>query len=639
MSHSGEKLLTVAACAIYVFLGFYCTLLYSMRKADLHNLLYGIFSGLAAVYFYVSSPGAYDMIKDTAITQRIEFAMSYLLVFVLTAFLENFNVGRVRPLTVIYGLICVVLIVLQCLTSIWFAADLYSCWRFIGVIYLLYVTGRDIVYPFSKRVRDRYEAKGEGAAAFLPLLFWSLRDEESGSILLLLAILLCTGVFDLLNSNSNVPYAEISLTPYGFFAFMLCLSFILARKSADRFEATEQIVRQRTRELEEQVLVAKSASRAKSDFLANMSHEIRTPLNAIIGMAKIGVQTEEWERKEYAFAKIEEASEHLLGIINDILDMSKIEAGKLELNEIVFRIDEVVARVENVIRFRTMEKKQEFAVFLAEDLPEAVRGDDLRLAQVLTNLIGNAVKFTPEKGRITLSAFFDGEANGRCLLRFLVKDTGIGITQEQKAKLFNVFQQAKSSTTRKYGGTGLGLALSKQIVELMGGSIWVDSAPGQGSTFGFTIKAPRTEWIPEKKTDTAETMRTGEFTGNIILLAEDVQINREIIITLLEPTGALIESAENGLQAAEMFERAPERYDLILMDLQMPILDGYGATRRIRAGQSSWAGAVPIVAMTANVFRDDIERSLASGMNAHLGKPIELDKVLLVLRRYLNQER
>jgi signal transduction histidine kinase/CheY-like chemotaxis protein len=509
---------------------------------------------------------------------------------------------------------------------------------------VLYIVSHDVAYTFVRHVLERREAeRGDSGALRLARLFLrSLFDSESGNTLALTIIVVCTILFDIL--NSAFFHEDILLTRYSFFFFMLCMAFVLARIYAKRFEMASQIndvleatVKQRTRQLEEQVLIAEAASRAKGDFLASMSHEIRTPLNAVIGMTKIGAQAVESARKNYAFAKIKEASEHLLGIINDILDISKIEAGKLELSRITFNVRDVISRVGNLMRFKTDEKNQEFSVAAADDLPIALFGDDLRLAQVITNLIGNAVKFTPEAGQITLAASFDGEADGLCTLRFLVRDTGIGITKEQQAKLFGLFQQAENTTTRKHGGTGLGLALSKQIVELMGGEIWVDSEPGQGSTFGFTIKAPRAEAPPENTVSesAAEEMREGEFQGSVILLAEDVEINREIVFSLLEPTGVAIDSAENGSQAVEMFERTPERYDLVLMDIQMPMMDGYEAARRIRAMDVPHAKTTPIIAMTANVFQDDIERALACGMNSHLGKPIDFDKLLATLRRYL----
>jgi signal transduction histidine kinase/CheY-like chemotaxis protein len=425
------------------------------------------------------------------------------------------------------------------------------------------------------------------------------------------------------------------------------MAFILARKYANSFEVTmrmkaslEETVQQRNLELEKQILISESASRAKGEFLANMSHEIRTPLNAVIGMTTIGLKSTDEPGKDYAFTKIKESSEHLLGIINDILDMSKIEAGKLEFSEVDFDVRVTLSHIENIMRFKTDERNQTFTVNIAQDVPAALHGDDLRLSQVIMNLIGNAIKFTPENGSIELVVSLDGAEDDICTIRFLVKDTGIGIDAQQQAKLFTSFQQAESNTTRKYGGTGLGLALSKQIVELMGGEIWVESKSGEGSTFGFTIKAAEREPLsgsdaPEE-TAPAE-LQSNEFEGSVILLADDVEINREIIISLLDSSGAVIETAENGEEAAEMFEKSPEHYALILMDVQMPVMDGYDATHRIRTNINPHAATVPIIAMTANVFKEDIARSIDSGMNEHLGKPVEMDKLLATLRKYLKK--
>lgn len=641
---ASDSFLTVALCTVYIFLGLYHVLLYFLRKTDSYDLLYGVFSNLAAIYFFTRNPIIYHIFENTAIAQRIEFATLYLLVFSFSAFLENLTFGRMKPGTIPYGILCAVLVALQSVSSIWFAGDLLTLWQVFVVVYLVYITFQNIFRTFIERVRERFATDiGSGAnVSFARFFFKNLLDMELGNILVLVLILICTGIFDI--ADSVFFKVGFLLTRYSFFIFVLCMAFVLARTYANRFKVTSQmneqleaVVGQRTRQLEEQVLIAEAASRAKGNFLANMSHEIRTPLNAVIGMTKIGSKAEGLSRKDYAFSKIKEASEHLLDVINDILDMSKIESGKLTLSKLVFSVRDVVSRVENVMRFKTDEKHQEFTVAVADDIPRALLGDDLRIAQVLTNLIGNAVKFTPENGRITLSALFDGEADGLCALRFLVRDSGIGITDEQKNKLFQSFQQAEESTTRKYGGTGLGLALSKQIVELMGGNIWVDSVPGEGSTFGFTIEAPRTEPVPENEEadGVGEDMKPGEFKNRVILLADDVEINREILISLLEPSEATIDSVEDGLQTVEMFEKNPERYHLILMDVQMPIMDGYEATRRIRSAENPYAAKVPIVAMTANVFQEDIEHSLASGMNAHIGKPIDLTKLLIVLRRYL----
>ncbi|MCL2458362.1 MAG: ATP-binding protein [Desulfobulbus sp.] len=625
MIGAGGELLTTALCTIYVFLGFYHILLYFWRRTESNNLLFGLFSNLVAIFFFTHSPVVNRVLADSAITQRIEYASLYLLLFVLALFFEHLSFGRIKAPTRLYGALCVVLIVLQCSFSPWFATDLRAVWMPCGILFNLYILGHDIIYTF----------------------IWQRKNQEKDTkdfcyLLLVMTIVSGTFIFDLL--DTAIRHSGALFTQYSSLLLMLYLTFMLARRYTRRFESTtqmkdslEKLVKQRTRQLEEQVVLSVAASRAKSEFLANMSHEIRTPLNAVLGMTAIGAKARDIASKNQAFAKIEGASTHLLGVINDILDMSKIEAGKFELSGINFRVREIVARVENIMRFKSNEKKQAFAVTVTDDVPDALQGDDIRLAQVITNLVSNAIKFTPANGQILLAVSFEGEVDGLCTVRFSVQDTGIGITKEQKEKLFISFQQAESSTTRKYGGTGLGLVLSKRIVELMGGDIQVESNPGRGSTFSFTITVPRSNMTPEETTvqSVPHEIQEGEFAGKVILLVDDVEINREIVLSLLEATGVTIDVAENGQQAVELFERTPERYHLILMDLQMPVMDGYEASRRIRAGASPQAASVPIIAMTANVFKEDIENCLVCGMNGHFGKPIELNKLLSMLHRHL----
>jgi len=397
-------------------------------------------------------------------------------------------------------------------------------------------------------------------------------------------------------------------------------------------------------ELEAALEKANSASRAKSSFLSNMSHEMRTPMNAIIGMTLIGKEARDIDKKDYAFEKIEDASTHLLGVINDILDMSKIEAGKFELSTVEFNIEKLLQKVINVVNFLVDEKHQNMTVTLDPRIPDNLNGDDQRLAQVITNLLTNAVKFTPENGSIRLDARLAGEENGLCTIDIKVKDTGIGISEEQQSRLFFSFEQAESSTSRKFGGTGLGLAISKHIVELMGGKIRLESKPGKGSTFAFTVllKRSRKEENAENQ-PCADKANSGQsFRGRRILLAEDIEINREIVLALLESTGIEIDCAINGSEAVRMFGERPESYDLILMDLQMPEMDGFEATRKIRAMEKEmktsgmeFPKGVPIIAMTANVFKEDIEKCLEVGMNDHIGKPLDFNEVLEKLKYYL----
>jgi signal transduction histidine kinase/ActR/RegA family two-component response regulator len=390
-------------------------------------------------------------------------------------------------------------------------------------------------------------------------------------------------------------------------------------------------------QLEEALEQANAASRAKSAFLSSMSHEMRTPMNAIIGMTAIGKNAKDIERKNHALNKIGDASNHLLGVIKDVLDMAKIEADKLELAPIEFNFEHMLQKVMTVIGFRVDEKRQRLVLKVDESIPRVIEGDDQRLAQVITNLLANAVKFTPEEGEIRLDASLMGEADGECELRIEVTDSGIGISPEQQARLFSAFAQADSGISRTYGGTGLGLTISKRIVELMDGSIWVESELGQGAKFTFTVKVRRgqNQGLGAERPDTDHATVSCEFQGKMMLLAEDIEINREILMALLEDTGLTIECAENGKEAVNMIEAASGRYDIVFMDVQMPHMDGLEATRRIRAMPGHQREKLPVIAMTANIFKDDIEECLAAGMDSHIGKPLDLDRVLEVLRKHL----
>ena len=389
---------------------------------------------------------------------------------------------------------------------------------------------------------------------------------------------------------------------------------------------------------------AKSASEAKSRFIANMSHEIRTPLNAITGMTTIGKTAKNVERKDYAFDKIKEATTHMLGVINDILEISKIEANMLELSPVEFNFEKMLQKTAAIINFRIDEKQQKLSVNYDNAIPKSLIADDQRLSQVIVNLLTNAVKFTPEKGTITLDSRCIGQEEDIYTIQISVTDTGIGISDEQQKRLFNSFQQADSTTTRKYGGTGLGLAISKSIVEMMGGKIWITSEPEKGSTFSFTIMAKKgktAEIINENaagdslQTEETPTNINGLFKGRCIMLVEDVEINREIVLALLEPTQLEIDCAENGVEAVRMFSEDPNKYELIFMDVQMPEMDGYEATRRIRSLDTPKGKTVPIIAMTANAFRENVEQCLAAGMDDHIGKPIDSEKIIEKLCVYL----
>lgn len=379
---------------------------------------------------------------------------------------------------------------------------------------------------------------------------------------------------------------------------------------------------------------AAAASRTKSAFLANMSHEIRTPLNVIVGFAENLYQEVNTAEERYKLQKIQRAADHLLGIINDVLDMSKIEAGKLVVNAGVFDLRDLLHGVRDYFLPQALDKGLELRLEIALAIPACLRGDDLRLRQCLFNYLSNALKFTVS-GNVTLRVALDRRTDSGFLLRFEVADTGIGIEPQVQNRLFSTFEQADVSTTREFGGTGLGLALTRQLAKLMGGEAGVESTHGKGSRFWFTaeLKDGAEAEVNSAETRNAEEPPTENFSHARVLVAEDVETNREVLSLLLSKVGLVADMAENGDIAVKMAKSLS--YDLILMDMRMPVIDGLSATRIIRT-LPGYADT-PIIALTANAFDEDQQLCLDAGMDDFLSKPLRFGALVATLSKWLRE--
>jgi len=410
-------------------------------------------------------------------------------------------------------------------------------------------------------------------------------------------------------------------------------------------ENLEQRILERTQEIQDSKVklqaaknLAEKATQAKSSFLSTMSHEIRTPLNGIIGLTEMTIKLNEDQKLSELLSNIKLSGDNLLGIINDILDFSKIEAGKLSFEAIVFSLSQLFNLLHKTFETRAHRKSIQLKFELDPTIPSLLFGDRIKLNQVLTNLIGNAIKFTDTGSITTLATLIDSSDN-QVIIRFSVKDTGIGIPDDRIRDVFSAFTQSGADTTRKYGGTGLGLTISKEIVELQKGKIWVESSAGKGSDFIFELpmKLPDQQQLA-KFESTSSKEDFCSFSQQTILLVEDNKINQFVAATALRNWNLQVEIANNGLEALDYLRQ--RNFDLILMDLQMPEMNGFEATKRIREGSiSKRTCETPIIALTADAFTETRDKVYESGMNGFASKPINLLELNSLIQYWLNNPK
>ncbi len=397
-------------------------------------------------------------------------------------------------------------------------------------------------------------------------------------------------------------------------------------------------VREKTKELEAQKERAEYSERVKEQFLANMSHEIRTPMNAILGVTRLLLEKEPRQDQLKYLNAIKHASDNLLVIINDILDLSKIEAGKINFERIAFNLRDEIVSVIDTMKVNSDEKHLQLNYVVDEKIPNSISGDPYRLSQILINLVGNAIKFT-ENGSVTIRVTQKADENKTVLLLFEIEDTGIGIAKEKLDYIFDMFTQETSSTTRKFGGSGLGLAICKKLVELQGGTIHVESEPGKGSVFSFKLRYQKSSETAISDTPEKDNTQVRKSLKDIkILLAEDNEFNQMVAIDTLESAieGVTVDLAKNGKEALEMIQK--NNYDIVLMDIQMPEMDGHEATKLIRSSHDNKINAIPIIAMTASVIKAEVDKCFESGMNAFVGKPFSVEELLDKIAKVINQK-
>jgi signal transduction histidine kinase/CheY-like chemotaxis protein len=657
-----DESLVMALCGIYIFLGVYHLILFFIRPDARYNLFYCLFSTSLGIYFLLRSAAVFTLIPDTGILLHFDMGILFMTIPLLAAFAEELNFKKILPQTKVYLGFCFTLSLLQACFSLQFGEDILTTWQVSAIFAALYIVGYDFLYAFFIKAQAlKKKAKEEGTTISFPgSCGLTLLNTPIGNLMMGILILLFTGLFDIIDAMAL--HNNLFISRYGFSVFTIGAAFVLAREFGDLYRrlnqanaalekvniGLEKTVQERTGELEVQTQLAKSASRAKSEFLARMSHEIRTPLNVIIGLADVELRKNSPGETGEHLEEIRDSGSLLLSIINELLDISKIESGRFELVPIEYDPLALLRETIKANAIRLNSKPIQFKADISPTLPKRLWGDEIRVKQILNNLLSNACKYT-DKGEITLHV--QGKAVGEELsLSLAVEDTGRGIQEEYLPRLFLEYQRIDEQTSQHIEGTGLGLSITKKLAELMGGRIFVESTYGKGSRFTVVIlqkiidpapvgDAAVTLWDSGTR-ERRQSIEYFQLPGARILLVDDMLTNLRVGQALLAPYRMIVSPATSGAQAIKMIRQGEPRFDLIFMDHMMPGLDGVETVRIIRNEiDSEYAKTVPIIALTANALTGNDKMFLENGFQGFLSKPIDTVLLDATLRFWLLEKR
>jgi signal transduction histidine kinase/DNA-binding NarL/FixJ family response regulator/HPt (histidine-containing phosphotransfer) domain-containing protein len=660
-----DEYVLLAFCAVYLFAGLYHFLHYLNRTRDRFNLYYCFFSVSLAVYLLMRGHTIYTLIPDSNITFRIEYASLFMLFPLLAAFLEHLSFEKVRKATLVMGGMSLFLGALQGIFSNLFRDDILYIWMVFQIFELVYLLVFDMALVFYRNVRAQRAAEGETSLRRILVNFFI--KTPPGNIFIGAGFVAVTGGIDVVQSI-NTGYGIFRFASIGLVMFAITTTVILARRFGLLFRRVDEMntlleasnlnleatVRQRTRELELQTEAAESASRAKSDFLARMSHEIRTPLNAILGLSEVELQNKLPESARLNLEKIYGSGSLLLEIVNDILDISKIENGNFELFPTGYEFASLINDTIQLNIIRIGSKPIEFKLEIDETIPSRLYGDEVRVKQILNNLLSNAIKYT-EAGEVRFAAGWE-QRGGNAWLNFTVQDTGRGIKKEDLKKLFSDYAQFDTAANRRIEGTGLGLSITKGLVDKMKGTITVESEYLRGSVFrvslpqgilnerpvgGETVENLRSfRFIEDRNRSRGNTLVRTRMPYGKALVVDDLETNLDVMKGLLMPYGLRVDTALSGREAVELIRSGEVQYDVIFMDHMMPEMDGVEATRIIREELGTpYAQQATIIALTANAVAGSREMFLENGFDDFIPKPVDIKQLDMALNRWIRNKQ